>query len=108
MKRTYKNFVLYIVMGVPSLFLGLWTWLYLYDPFQIFHTPYFRDVTFSSDTRFQSRGVIRFYDFNSIILGSSILTNMDVQKANELLQNNISLSVNSNDNIDTGGGGEVI
>ncbi|MWV62161.1 hypothetical protein DCO58_05685 [Helicobacter saguini] len=94
---SYKKFVILTVIMPPIFIALLCTLLYLYDPLQLFHKPYLRPVSFMADSRLQDKGVIDFYDFNSVILGSSIFVNMSPKEANALLSN---LSINEN-----GGGG---
>lgn len=69
--------------------------LYLYDPAQIFHKPYFRKTTFFGDMRVAARGIIQHYHFDSYILGTSMLENTSAKEASEKLGGewvNISLS----------------
>lgn len=69
--------------------------LYLYDPVQIFHKPYFREITFFGDMRVAARGITQHYNFDSYILGTSMLENTSAKEAREKLGGkwvNISLS----------------
>ena len=71
--------------------------LYIYDPFQIFHKPYFREATFFKDMRKQALGIIKHYKFDSYIIGTSMLENTDSKEATSKLNSddkwiNISLS----------------
>ncbi|WP_086235927.1 hypothetical protein [Campylobacter devanensis] len=71
--------------------------LYIYDPFQIFHKPYFREDTFFTDMRKQALGIIKHYKFDSYIIGTSMLENTDSKEAANKLNSdgrwiNISLS----------------
>ena len=89
------RFVIYtsvFFISAICLSLGL---IYLYDPLQIYHKPYFRETTFSSDMRRQALGIIKHYDFDSYILGTSMLENTSAKEASEKLGGkwvNISLS----------------
>ena len=70
---------------------------YIYDPFQIFHKPYFREATFFTDMRKQALGIIKHYKFDSYIIGTSMLENTDPKEATSKLNSdgrwiNISLS----------------
>ncbi|STQ85668.1 hypothetical protein LS73_004375 [Helicobacter muridarum] len=88
-KNPYKLFYL-CVLCVPIPFAaGISILLYLYDPMQIWHKPYWRDITFFDYTghgRSQARGVIDFYQFDSIIMGSSMLFKSDEKLADEKLK----------------------
>lgn len=71
--------------------------IYIYDPFQIFHKPYFREATFFTDMRKQALGIIKHYKFDSYIIGTSMLENTDPKEATSKLNSdgrwiNISLS----------------
>lgn len=71
--------------------------IYIYDPFQIFHKPYFRGATFFTDMRKQALGIIKHYKFDSYIIGTSMLENTDPKEATNKLNSdgrwiNISLS----------------
>ena len=59
--------------------------VYLYDPAQIFHKPYFRKTTFHGDMRIMAKGIIDLYDFDSYILGTSMLENTFANEANKKL-----------------------
>lgn len=61
--------------------------LYIFDPYQFYHKPLFRKTIFSSDMYYQAAGIINNYDFNSIILGSSILVNTSSFEAIQKLGN---------------------
>lgn len=71
--------------------------IYIYDPFQIFHKPYFKEATFFTDMRKQALGIIKHYKFDSYIIGTSMLENTDSKEATNKLNSdgrwiNISLS----------------
>ncbi|MGM9997700.1 hypothetical protein [Campylobacter lanienae] len=59
--------------------------IYIYDPFQIFHKPYFREATFFTDMRKQALGIIKHYKFDSYIIGTSMLENTDPKEATNKL-----------------------
>ncbi len=84
----YKKFV-FIVIFAPILpILSVLLLLYLYDPFQIWHKPYWRDTTFftlSEHSRMQNKAVIDFYDFDSIIIGSSMMFNTSFKETQDKL-----------------------
>lgn len=70
--------------SIPSLFLCIA--MYIYDPLQLYHLPYFREKNIlSTNIRYQSAGLIHSWDFDSIILGSSILQNTSSKEAREKL-----------------------
>lgn len=81
----YKRFALifacFVYIGLPLCFLALCALLWLYDPLQVWHKPYFRDISFLDETRLQNKGIIKYYDFNSFVLGSSMLRNTSAKEA---------------------------
>ena len=86
--KHYKNFAVFFVgsLGVAcviSALLGIL--LYLYDPFMFFHKPYFRATTYHSDLRIAARGIIDYADFDSVILGSSMIENTSAKEAGRKL-----------------------
>lgn len=93
--NVYKKYIL-LALGIPLPFIALFAInLYLYDPAQIFHKPYFRETTFFPDMRVSARGIIEHYDFDSYILGTSMLENTSAREAKEKLGGewvNISMS----------------
>ncbi|MBX7490404.1 hypothetical protein [Helicobacter turcicus] len=82
------KFVIYtLVFSVFLTFLSL-GFMYLYDPLQIFHKSYFKEARFFNETRLAARGIIAHYDFDSYILGTSMLQNTSAKEASEKLGGN--------------------
>lgn len=80
---SYKCFV-YATLGLSFTLLGLLlVLLYIYDPLQLYHKPYFRHTAFSEDMRVQDKGIIKLYDFDSFILGTSMLMSTSAREASE-------------------------
>lgn len=61
--------------------------LYLFDPYQLYHKPILRKTIFASDMYYQAAGIINNYNFDSIILGSSIMVNTSSNEASKKLGN---------------------
>ena len=80
-KRSVKIF---ISLTLASIILFL-TALYIYDPLQVFHKPWGRESNFHKNMRQQAAGIINNYDFDSIILGTSMLENTSAKEASEKL-----------------------
>ncbi|MCW1361133.1 hypothetical protein OLQ22_09085 [Campylobacter jejuni] len=79
---------------MPSILI-LFALLYIRDPFWFFHKPYFREESFMRDMRMQARGIILHKDFDSVIIGTSMLENTSAKEASEKLGDkwvNLSLS----------------
>lgn len=86
--KNYKNFAIFFVesFGVASLaILAIVALLYIYDPFWLFHKPIFRATTYHSDMRIQAKGIIDSADFDSVILGTSMLENTSAKEAGQKL-----------------------
>lgn len=93
--NVYKKYII-LALVIPLPFVMAFVInLYLYDPVQIFHKPYFRETTFFGDMRVAARGIIQHYPFDSYILGTSMLENTSAREAKEKLGGewvNISMS----------------
>ena len=82
-KFSFSFFIVFLSGYI--VFLGLMILLFLYDPFQFFHQPILRKNTFIADMRNHAAGIIDHYSFDSIIIGSSMLENTDIDEANQKL-----------------------
>lgn len=92
---SYKKWILAVFLIPIPIISALIILLYIYDPLQLYHKPFFRNTTFSSDIRIQAAGVINNYNFDSVILGSSMLENTSAKEASDKLDGqwvNLSLS----------------
>lgn len=85
----YKRFALifacFAYIALPLCFLALCALLWLYDPLQVWHKPYFRDISFFRDVRIQAKGIIKNYDFDSFILSTSMMENTLSKEAEQKL-----------------------
>ncbi|CAM2839982.1 hypothetical protein [Helicobacter burdigaliensis] len=81
----YKKWILYVLFLPLPLVITLLALLYVYDPYQLFHKPYFREKAFFDNKRIQNRGIIKNQSFDSIIIGASILENTSILEANHKL-----------------------
>lgn len=84
-KRFASIFACFAYIALPLCFLALCALLWLYDPFMFFHKPLFREQTYHSDMRIQARGIIDFTEFDSVILGTSLIKNTSAKEAGEKL-----------------------
>ncbi|EAJ7432042.1 hypothetical protein ACXAIF_000344 [Campylobacter coli] len=95
MFKSYKKFILFSLLApLPFIFI-LFALLYIRDPFWFFHKPYFREESFMRDMRMQAKGIILYKEFDSIIMGTSMLENTSAKEASEKLGNkwmNLSMS----------------
>lgn len=95
--KNAKKFIITTIITPIALGAILLSLIYIYDSFQIFHKPYFREATFFKDMRKQALGIIKHYKFDSYIIGTSMLENTDPKEAINKLNSdgrwiNISLS----------------
>lgn len=92
-----KSKRLVIVYFLSSMILSaiFFATIYYYDPLKIFHKPYKYKEYLQENMRQQAAGIINNWDFDSIILGTSMLENTSSGEASEILGGkfvNISLS----------------
>lgn len=81
----YKRFVILFFSLTFMIISFVGVLLYIYDPLQIYHKPYFREITFFQDSRIQIKGIIKNYDFDSFIWGTSMLENTLAKEAEQKL-----------------------
>ncbi len=83
--RAAKRYCWQFFCTVFLLFGILLCYVFIFDPWQLFHQPWFREPAFISNARFQNAGIINSYDFDSAILGNSMAENFSVHEASQLL-----------------------
>lgn len=97
--KAYKCFSLgFFALFVMAYFLAfsLCVLLYLYDPLMFFHKPYFRQQSYHNDMRLAAKGIIDYSEFDSVILGTSMLENTSAKQASEKLGGKwLNLALNS-------------
>lgn len=81
----YKKAVQIFFISAVAIFSFLPAAFYLYDPLQLFHAVWGRAPAFHKDMRQQAAGIIQNYDFDSIILGTSMLENSSATEAGRVL-----------------------
>ncbi len=91
-RKSIKIFFAIIII-LPLL---LFSYIYYYDPMQIFHKSYItKDLHLHGNMRQQAAGIINNFEFDSIILGTSMLENTSSFEASKIVGGNfvnISLS----------------
>lgn len=86
----YKKFCLDFLQIFLLIYFGIFIFcvlLYIYDPLQVWHKPYFREISFIQNSRIQAKGIIKNYNFDSFILGTSMLENTLSKQAEQKLGN---------------------
>lgn len=94
-KQSIKIYFLVLII-LPTTF---FTTLYYYDPMQIFHKSYItKELHLHDSMRQQAAGIINNFEFDSIILGTSMLANTSSFEASKMLDANfINISLNGSD-----------
>lgn len=99
--KVFKRFSLgFLAVFLTAYFLAflLFVVLYLYDPLMFFHKPYFREQSYHNDMRLAARGIIDYAEFDSVILGTSMLENTSAKEAGEKIGTKwVNLSVYGSD-----------
>ncbi len=93
-RRSVKIFIS-LILSTIVLFLSA---LYIYDPLQIFHKSWGREATFHKNMRQQAAGIINNYEFDSIILRTSLLENTSANEASKIFGGNfVNISMSGSD-----------
>jgi len=81
----HRRFCIGVLGTVGALFSSLLLYGFLFDPWQLFHQPWFRETVFINNARFQNAGLINSYEFDSAILGNSMAENFSAAEAGQVL-----------------------
>ncbi len=84
-QTAHRRFCLGVLGTVCALFGSLLLYGFLFDPWQLFHQPWFRKTVFINNARFQNAGIINSHDFDSAILGNSMAENFSAAEASAQL-----------------------
>lgn len=85
MFKSYKKFVIYSLLIPLPFILFLGVLLYVYDPLQLYHEPWFRKKTYHDNLTISAKGIVDYNLFDSLILGSSMLQNTSSSEASSKL-----------------------
>lgn len=78
-----KNLIIFIsAFIVPYMVLALF--VFLIDPYYVFHAPWFQMEPISQNAHYIARGLIRNMDYDIIICGSSMCENMHTDHVDEV------------------------
>lgn len=98
MRASARRLTLLFLACAAGPILLLVTAFIAYDPVQLFHPAWGRPATVHSNLRIQIAGLIRHGDFDSVILGTSILENSSADEASRLLGGSfVNLSISAGD-----------
>ena len=81
----YKKIVFTYFLSIVILSLIFFGVLFVQDPLKIFHKPWKHKNYLQSSMREQAAGIINHWDFDSILLGTSMLENTSAKEASDLL-----------------------
>lgn len=80
----YKKYSLRFLLSIPFLIISIILFNYTIDPYQQYRKASF--YTFSTKkARYLNAGLIKNYDYNSLIIGSSMMANFDVLEVERML-----------------------
>ncbi len=91
----YHRFIILLLVPILTITLTTITLLYQYDPLRLFSRHADEPIRVVSDLRQQAISFIRYTDYESVILGSSIMENASADQATKLFDEqfiNLSLS----------------
>ncbi len=86
-------FIFFITSFVSAIF--FWAVIFYYDPLKILHTPWKYTAYLQNNMRQQALSLIKYWKFDSVIIGTSMLENTSSKEASQYLGGkfiNISLS----------------
>lgn len=103
MDKRARKLVFVLVLVALGPVAALLSALFVYDPLALFHKPWGRSETVHKNLRLQVPGVIRHGDFDSVILGTSILENSSADEASRILGGRfVNLSLSAGDFFERG------
>ena len=73
----------FVIFTIPVLVATIIIWYV--DPFRLYHEPFMCKNQIYDDMRYNAKGLIDYTDFDSLILGSSMLSNTSSKEAGDLL-----------------------
>ncbi len=89
----FKNWVRYFFSIVLSILIFIIFFNYLVDPFQHYRKAKLYSFDYSGNQRYLNPGLAKNYDYNSIIIGTSMTENFTLDKTKQFLNNPIKLSI---------------
>lgn len=85
--KVFSFYIILIVFGIFSI-IGLTN--FVVDPYLAYRKPAFYKPIFTA-ARYQAAGLVKHYDFQSVLLGSSMTENFQTDWLNEIMPNSIKL-----------------
>ena len=81
----YKSIIKSFVITILSILIPAALAVYISDPYMLFHKHWFHKGKIYQNFRIQNYGLIKYEDFDSIIMGTSMLENTSANEASEKL-----------------------
>lgn len=78
-----KKYFIFIFICIICMFLSILSILYITDPLQLFHKSFFHKDRMYYSMREQAAGIINSFEFDSVILGTSVLENTSAREASQ-------------------------
>lgn len=85
MQKKNKTLVFGFFSACAAMFFAFCAIVWFVDPFRLFHKPFMCENQIYDDMRYNAKGLIDYTDFDSIIIGTSMLANTSSKEANALL-----------------------
>lgn len=83
-KNSKLSFILFVIICFILILYSIFA-IYLHDPLQIWHKPFFRhEITYSKEIRESAKAMIRNEQFDSIIIGDSRSENISCKSAEKI------------------------
>jgi hypothetical protein len=98
-----RKLVLVLLLAALGPLAVLFGAMFVYDPLALYHRPWGREAKVHENMRLQAAGVIRHGDFDSVILGTSIVENSSADEAGRILGGRfVNLSLSAGDFFERG------
>ncbi len=82
-KKTYRNWAISVLSLLLASLIGLAAFVYIIDPLQFYHRT--NRGLFYVEERFQNPGLVKNYDYDTVIIGSSMTQNFIPSKIDQVL-----------------------
>ena len=84
----YKKIVLSYIKILVSILLVFFGVIYVSDPYRLFHNHWMHSGKIYNNFRIQNYSIAKYYDFDGVIMGTSMMENMSGKLAGERLGGN--------------------
>lgn len=88
-----KKWLNYLIINIIFFISAVILFNYIIDPFQHYRKASIYSFDYSGNQRYLNSGLAKNYDFNSIIIGTSMTENFTLDKTKDFMNNPIKLSI---------------